>query len=227
MAAECRIHWGILPRVGVAMRRMLARALAVLTSTGGVLLLLCTVLPLVFLDAADSPIGWVRDSAWPLLSVMAFVLAALMPFVMLAIYACQIEETGVLGLSGLALALIGLLAYLGFQFDMAFVWPVLAVRAPELIDFGGPMFRDPRFAFVHVWMGPVHIVGMLLFGIALVRARVFPRTASLLFMVGAILSSGVLFPPFVIRAVGGVVGAPALVWMGLILWRGTERESAA
>ncbi len=192
-----------------------------MTGTSAVLLLACTVLPVVFLNAADSPIGWVNDSAWPKLSVMAFVLAALMPFVMLAIYVCQIEETGVLGLIGLVLSLIGFAAYLCFQFDMAFVWPVLAATAPELVDFSGPMFRDPQFAFVHSWMGPLHSVGVVLFGIALIRAHVFPRTASVLFMIGVLLSAGVLFPPFLIRAVGGVLAAPALGWMALVLWRRT------
>jgi hypothetical protein len=181
---------------------------------------------MVLLDTADSPIGWVRDSAWPHLSLIAFGFAAVMPFIMLAIYTCQIEETGMLGLIGLAVSLIGMVAYLGFQFDMAYVWPVLAVRAPELVDFSGPMFRDPRFAFVHVWMGPIHALGVLLFGVALVRARVFPRTASVLFMIGVILSAGGMFPPFLVRAVGAVLGAPAMVWIAAILWDPKERESA-
>jgi hypothetical protein len=203
---------------------MLAQVAATTTIIAAALLLVCTVLPLVILDAGDSPIGWVRDGAWPYLSVMAFALAAVMPFVILAIYACQIEETGVLGLVGLTMSLIGMVAYLGFQFDMAFVWPVLAARAPELVDFSGPMFRDPRFAFIHFWMGPVYSVGVLLFGIALIKARVFPRTASVLFMLGVILSAGALFPPFLIRAVGGVLGAPAMAWMALILWRRAGQE---
>jgi hypothetical protein len=124
-------------------------------------------------------------------------------------------------------SLIGFLAYLAFQFDMAFVWPVLAETAPELIDYDGPLFRDARFGFVHFWMGPLHLVGMLLFGIALIRARVFHRTASLFFMVGLILSAGVLFPPFLIRAVGGVLAAPTMAWMALVLWVRTQRESVA
>jgi hypothetical protein len=125
------------------MTRLLAGGLAAMTGVGAVLLMACTVLPLLLLDAAASPIDWVRDSAWPYLSAMACVMAALMPFAMLALYRCQTEEAGVLGLVGLVLSLIGLVAYLCFQFDMAFVWPVLAERAPELVDFSGPLFRDP------------------------------------------------------------------------------------
>jgi hypothetical protein len=203
------------------MKRILARGLAAATGAGAVLLLACSILPVVLLDAADSPIGWIHDSAWPYLSVAAFALTALMPFVMVAIYVYQVQETGVVGFVGLVVSLAAFAAYLGFQFDMAFVWPVLAARAPELIDYSGPMFRDPGFAFVHSWMGPLHSVGVLLFGIALIRARVFPRAASALFMIGAILSAGLLFPPFPIRAVGGILAAPAMGWIASVLWRRT------
>jgi len=207
------------------MRQPLARGLTLMTVAGAALLLACTVFPLVLLDTADSPIGWAQDSAWPYLSVTAFVLSGLMPFVMLTVYACQIDETRVLGLTGLVLSLVGFVAYIGFQFDLAFVWPVLAERAPELLDYNGPMFRHPRYAFVHSWMGVLESVGLLLFGIALIRARIFPR--SVLFMIGLILSAGLLFPPLVIRAVGGVLAAPAMGWMAVVLWRRTQPASVA
>jgi len=110
---------------------------------------------------------------------------------------------------------------------MAFVWPVMVVSAPELVDFDGPMFSDPRFSFVHLWMGPVYNIGILVFGIAIIRARVFPRLASVFFTFGMILSAGILFPPFVIRMVGAVLSAPALGWMGLVMWNKTSQISTA
>jgi len=48
-----------------------------------------------------------------------------------------------------------------------------------------------------------------------------------LFMIGLILSAGLLFPPLVIRAVGGVLAAPAMGWMAVVLWRRTQPASAA
>lgn len=205
------------------MTRTLERALAVLTIFAAVWLPLCALLPLFLLDSSATPLDWVRTGSWPLLSLMAVALSVLIPFVILALYVCQIREAGKLGFVGLVLALIGYLAYMWFQFDMAFVWPVLAARAPELIDYSGPMFRDARFAFVHLWMGVVQAVGVLLLGVALFRARVFPRTASVLLTIGLLLSAGVLFPPFLLSAIGGVVGAIALGWIGWWLW---ERAGA-
>ncbi len=183
-------------------------------------------LPLLLLDRAGSSIDWLRDPQWLLLSAMALVLTGLMPFVMLSIYACHAEEAGALGLGGLAAGVIGLLAYFAFAFDMALVWPILATRAPELVDFAGPMFRDSRFAFVHTGMKVVHLVGVLVFGTALLRAHVFPRTAIVGLILGLILMPGVLFPPFLLRAVGGSLGAWALGWIGLVLWRRTRAVSA-
>jgi len=209
------------------MRRMVSRGLAATTGATAVLLLACTVLPRLLLGAADSPIGWVQDSAWPYLSVAAFVLAALMPVVMLALYECQIEETGVLGLIGFVASVIVYAAFLCFQFDMAFVWPVLAARAPELVDYDGPMFGDPGFAFVHSWILQLHSVCVLLFGLALIRARVLPRPASVLLTIGLVLSAGVLFPPLVIRVVGGVLAAPAMGWMAVHLWRRVQPEHSS
>lgn len=204
------------------MRKKLEMILPLMISTGAVLLLICTLIPLIFLNTADSPVNWIKASIWPSLSIFAFVLAMLMPVVMLAIYVSQIEEMGVLGLVGFSLLLIGMAVYLGFQFDMAFVWPVLAEKAPKLIDFSGPMFRHPRFAFMHFWMEPIHSIGTLLFGIALIKARVLPRIASILFIIGMILSAGVLFPPFLLRAVGGVIGSFALTWIASFLWNRTR-----
>ncbi len=159
--------------------------------------------------------------------MLALIFTGVMPFILLGLYTCEIEETGALGLIGLVIALIGLLPYVGFQFDMAFVWPVLVVSAPELVDLTGPMFRDTRFAFVHFWMGPVYTIGILLFGIAVIRACVFPRLVGVLFTVGMILVSGILFPPFVIRTLGAVLSAPALAWMGVVLWSKVSERSAA
>lgn len=209
------------------MGRMLTKGFALTTGCATVLLLACTALPLVVLDAAESPIDWVQDDAWPYLSVMAVMHAAIMPLVMLVLYSYQTKEAGLLGLIGLAVSVIGFFGFLCLQFDMAFVWPVLSERTPELVDFNGPMFQDSRFALVHFWMGPVHTVGMLLFGLALIKARVFPRITCVLFMIGLILSPGALFPPFLIRVMGGVMGALGLGWITLLLLRRTDREPAA
>jgi hypothetical protein len=73
----------------------------------------------------------------------------------------------------------------------------------------------------------LHAVGVLLFGSALIRARVFPRTASALFTIGALKSVGPLYPPLLISAVSGVLAAPAMGWMAVVLWRRMQQGPAA
>ncbi|MFC1499592.1 hypothetical protein ACFL6T_01065 [Candidatus Zixiibacteriota bacterium] len=199
------------------MSHAINRIQAIVIYTGATLLLICAILPIVVLDSADIPYSWINSAMWPVLSILAFVLAALLPFIMLIIYIHQIEETGKLGLCGLVLTIIGLLLLLGFQFDITFVWPTLASTSPELVDFNGPLFQDPRFEFIHGLMDPLHTAGMAIFGISLIRARVLPRTASTLLMIGAILSAGILLPPLILRCIGGLAQTVALVWIGLKL----------
>ena len=48
------------------------------------------------------------------------------------------------------------------------------------------------------------------------------KLAGGLFVLGLILSVGGVSPPFLIRAMGGLLGAPALVWMAWVVWHDTN-----
>jgi len=189
-------------------------------------LLLCLgFLPSVLLDGDAPMVSWVLDPAWAALSVTAFLVAILTPFVLMGLFAHQRHQLGMAGAIGLLLSVAGMLMYLGFQFDLAFVWPVLAQEVPGLLDFDGPMFRAPSFAFVHFWMGPVTTVGVLVFGIATYRARVFPRWSAVLLIIGMILTQGMLFPPLILRLIGSLPAALALIAMGYKQSKGEIAES--
>lgn len=207
--------------------RSLTRWTGPLAMFAALLLLVLGVLPWLLLPAGRPVVEWVLDDAWLILSVPAFVLALLLPLALTGLYAGQVEETGLLGLLGFVVAFLGLLLLAAFQFDLAFVWPTLAAQAPELIDFSGPMFRDPPFSVVHSVMGPLHTLGFVLFGVATFRGRVFPRSCAVLFTIGMVLSAGILLPPLIIRAIGAVPAAVAFVWMGYTLWRRDGQSAAA
>lgn len=205
----------------------ISRLSGMVTSLLAVLVLLLGFLPSILLEGDAAMASWVTDPAWPGLSVMGFILAILTPFVLLGLFVHQRDHWGLIGLIGLLLSVVGMLMYLGFQFDLAFVWPVLAREAPGLVDFEGPMFEAPAYAFVHFWMGPVTTVGLLGFGIATYRARVFPPWSVVLFIIGMILTQGILFPPLILRLIGSVPAAIALTAMGYRQWKGWPAESAA
>lgn len=188
----------------------------------GILLLLLGVLPSVFLPTDETILDGVLDPEWGIISVLAFVLTILLPLALLGLYVRQIHESGLLGFLGFMLAFLGSLFYAGFQFDMAFVWPSLATHAPSLIDYSGPMFTHPPFSVVHYLMVLLNPVGLVLFGIAMIRARVLSRWSTVLFTMGMPLATGILFPPFILRTMGGLLSAVSLVWMGYVLFRNKD-----
>jgi hypothetical protein len=200
--------------------RTLWRCCGLLALVVAILQLGLGILPSFLLPRAEPIVNWVLDSNWDALSVAAFTLAALLPLVLIALYAFQLEQTGTAGLVGFGLAFLGSILLLSFQFDMTFVWPVLADEVPRLLDVDGVMFGAPRFAFVHFWMGPLFTLGMLIFGAGMVRARVFPRWSSAVFTIGMILSAGILLPPLLLRLCGSLLVALSLIRIGLVMLEG-------
>ena len=61
-------------------------------------------------------------------------------------------------------------------------------------------------------------LGWLLFGLVSLRARVYPRAAVVVLMVGAVLA----FAPL---PISGVLLQVAIVWLGLVLF--SQREASA
>ena len=204
--------------------RTLGRYYGLLTLAVAILLLTLGVLPSLILPAGEPVVNWVLDGDWAALSTAAFVLGALFPLVIVGLHSFQMQQTGVAGLIGFTLTFLGMLLLLNFQFDMAFVWPTLANEMPRLLDFDGVMFHEPKFAFVHFWMDPVFTIGILVFGLSTVRARVFPRWSGILFTIGMILAGGILFPPLLLRLAGALCATVALVRMGLVMLEGNPAD---
>jgi hypothetical protein len=130
---------------------------------------------------------------------------------LVGLYARQAEQAGSLGLIAFLVAFSGTVMVFGLQWSGAFLWPWLADVAPELLD------TEPTTLLVAAFMlGFVLLaLGWLLFGLASLQARVLPRGAAVLLMVGAAL----LFVLIIIDVPGsGIVFGVALLWMGYALW---------
>ena len=134
---------------------------------------------------------------------------------LVGLYVSQSEATGFLGLVRFMGSFVGLALVAGVAWADVFLLPYLAKTAPVLIDeafigLGG-------FILSYLLAG----LGGVLFGIATLRGRVYPRSAALLFTVGAALA-----------VVGGLLGVPLLsivfdvgvAWLGLALWTGRIGE---
>jgi hypothetical protein len=170
-----------------------------------------------------------RTWRWQTAHTLHFIGALFALLGLLGIYARQRDQLGSLGVVGFVLSFIGNAMFLGTGMITAFIWPMLAVHAPSAVELDGAIFHAPVSAFAFLLTAVIMIVGYMLFGIAMLRARVFPRWSIITLMAGSVL--GMLPPhpatpfPWAGLVLGGVLYGAAMVWLGSILWM--ENRAAA
>ncbi len=155
-------------------------------------------------------------TSWTVLSTMYLIGVLLLLVALVGLYARQSEAAGALGLVGFLVALVGTGLLVGMMWTLAFVVPSAAVEAPAFLDAeetAGP----PDMGFM--LSGIAVAVGWALFGVATFRARVFPRKAAIVLIIGALLTIAPLPATTLVIDV-------AVAWLGLALLSG-QRASAA
>jgi hypothetical protein len=191
----------------------------------GIILLLGAVVSVIaglmtlFLDISLSASPkTIQSPLWPTFWSLTFVGIVLVLLGLPALYLRQARgRGGVVGLIGVVLVALG--SFLGMATTAYFVsiLPLLAEKAPNLINAG----YETSLAVFGLGATVLGIIGPLLLGIAVIRAKVFPALVGILLMVSAVLSpvttfsSGVLFA--LIGLVGIVSAAIAYGWVGMIL----------
>lgn len=188
----------------------------------GVLLALTFILGLAFPEpdpttAAHVILGTLRTLT-PALGILALT----------GLYARQAAQAGKLGLVGYLIAFFGVAMVLGLEFSFTYLFPVFAIGAPDFVaqlDAGQVEPAGPILV-IFILVDVVFLAGFILFGVATLRAQVFPRRAVTVMLVGAVaLSISDYLPGFVAPA-GAVLMGLGFVWLGYTLWSGI-RDSAA
>lgn len=133
--------------------------------------------------------------------------AVLLLIGLVGLYASQSEEVGVLGLVGFLVAFLGTVLLAGTLWFELFITPALAVE-----DAGLAEAELGLAGFILAFL--LVVLGWLLFGVATLRARVYPRWAAVLLVVGVVVS---FFP----IPLSGVVFSVAVAWMGFVLFTRT------
>lgn len=129
---------------------------------------------------------------------------------LVGLYVRQSEASGILGLAGFAIAFLGTALILGAVWAQLFIAPFLAVRAPAALDAEPTGMLAAGFTLTFA----LGALGWLLFGIAALRARVYPRAAAIALMVGAVIS-------FLPIPASGIVLDVVVAWLGFTLFTGT------
>jgi hypothetical protein len=162
-----------------------------------------------------------RTDQWRVAHTLHFVGAMFSLLGLYGLYASQRERLGRLGLAGFVIAFCGTAMFVGTGMLTAFVWPMLAEKAPGVIARHGAMFDQPALLALSITAITVSI-GYVLFAFATLRAGVLPRDGIVLLAVGAVLGMAPPHPlgpmPWAGLVLGGVLYGLGGVRLGLALW---------
>lgn len=125
-------------------------------------------------------------------------------------YLWQRPASGILGDLGYIVNFIGLALLVGVDFAGNYILPYLNQSATQEL-FAGPT----RSIFVICAM--VFLVGVVLFGLAIFRASVFPRLSAVMYTIGFVLFSLSPFLPDIVVRIAQVTGSVAVMWFGYVL----------
>lgn len=179
----------------------------------GVLLVVADLLNLAIGFDEDEPFSETATTGlYALQSLVNLLAAVLLQIGLVGLYARQSEAAGPLGLAGFLVAFLGTALVTGFLWAALFIVPALTVEAPAFLnELEGP---PPGLFLSLITFG----VGWLLFGIATLLARVYPRIPVILLIIGAVIA--ILPLPFT-----GIVLAVAVGWLGFALFMGREASA--
>jgi hypothetical protein len=167
----------------------------------------------------------IRESAKVLMSVLALVGIT-------GMFLRHRSRFGVLGLAGFALLTVGYLAMFATECIVGYVLPTIAHSNPAYVQgvIDAAVGRGTSVDIGHMQelllaMGLGYPLGGLLFGIALFRARVVSRWASLLLAYGTTSALALAALPESFNRPFAVPTGIALIGLGVSLWRDQRRQA--
>ncbi len=162
----------------------------------------------------------ITSSAWGLSHYMTLGFAFFGILGITGIYARQVEQAGWLGLIGYLLFFSALILIVAFSFLEAAVIPPLVDYSPEFVEEVYTIFAGGTgpgaIGAIYGVNGLLYLGGGILFGIATIRANVFPRIAAIVFAIGAIGSLAGAIAESYGRASTFVLST-GLIWLGISL----------
>lgn len=173
----------------------------------------------------------VNTSFWTIITALKTVMCIFGLFGIAGLYARQVEETGWLGLAGYLLLTIFYAIQICYAFAEVFILPLLTTVAPKFVEsalaIGSGAVAEINlgaFASLYEVLTLLYLLGLLLFGIAIFRARILSRGAAvLLALSGPLAFIMVTLLPHQLERLAAMPMGIALAWLGYALW--TERRT--
>jgi hypothetical protein len=126
-------------------------------------------------------------------------------------YLWQRKPSGRFGAVAFVMAFTGLVLVTALDYFGAFIRLQIPPEAMAQLMEGSA-------GMVAATSGLIFLVGEILFGISVIRAGLFPKIATALFMIGFVPVPLVEVFPFEVVAVGSVMAGIGIIWWGLSLW---------
>ena len=192
---------------------------------GAALFIIADLIGLFTLDFDASASEFFTSFGFYLTSALLLVGGPLVLLGLVGLYAGRPEAMGVLGLIACLVAFFGWVLSQGAIWSESFISPAIASEAPEMLEAEPPgvVIFGILLSFV------LSNLGWILFGVAVLRARIYPRLAALLLIAGAVVALllNLLFaggpPGDVVQYLGtaaDIIFFGAIAWMGFVLLAG-------
>ena len=208
--------------------RSLTRAAAVSAAAAGAIFIA------VQINHPPSDSFLTDTNEWVIRSTAKAVMGALALAGITGIYLRQVRQMRVLGLVGFALFAVGYLLLFATEVMAALVLPALAKQAPAFVNDvvvvsagGTPTADIGHLQILFNLTGIGYILGGLIFGIALFRARVLARWAALLLAVSTVATAALAVLPESFNRPMAVPEGVALIALGVSLWRDQRNIASA
>ncbi|MFD0698142.1 hypothetical protein ACFQZT_29125 [Paenibacillus sp. GCM10027628] len=167
----------------------------------------------------------VTTGTWAIVHYLTIAMCLFGLFGIMGIYARQVKEAGWLGLIGFLLFSLWLVFTTALTFVEAFILPLLTNDAPKFVEGflglssgSGSEINLGALAGAGIISAVSYLLGGLLFGIALLRARILSRWAAGLLAVGAVSSLAAALLPHELGRIAAIPVGLAMAWLGYALW---------
>jgi hypothetical protein len=172
-------------------------------------------------------LAFISTTEWKVRQTMKVLFASLSLVGITGMYLRQVTKTGVLGLVGYVVLAVGFLAMVSVEVVAGVVLPSIADSAPGYVSDvlavavpGGHATGDIGLIQPLITvMGIGFLGGSMLFGMALLRARILARWAAALLTVGAFATFAIPLLPQVNFRLFAIPTGVAMVGLGYSLWR--------
>lgn len=197
----------------------LSRFAAPIVIVGGAMVVITRLVSLAIPTELEALKAYVLTATFAVNGAASILAFALLALALVAAYDREARPAGTLGLVAFGAAIVGTVFMAGDWWYEAFAVPRMAEVAPQVIDtfVGGRLQMGGLSSFA------LFGLGWALFGIASLRARVFPAAISVAIIAGGLLSGVPIGKTYLI---GGAILGVAVAWLGAWMMRTTAAATA-